>query len=235
MIHINLLPPELRKRRAGVSPVFIGVVVGGVVCLLLMGGLVAVKSKIDAADLQITEKTTELTNKKAQAAEVAKIEAKILDAKKQRGYLVGLLAQKVYWARTLDDFVTALNGPWNMFGYEVRCSDLIITPAAPAGGAASPNRRSQEQTEVAFSMQWHYKLLGKEMALHGDYIKSFFNSLAVTRLWSEHGFVGHPMANYTGHTPKWNADIESVIVDNPLTWRRVKIVSTGKPGAAGGN
>ena len=36
MILINLLPPELRKRTGGVSPIFISIVAGGGSCLLLL-------------------------------------------------------------------------------------------------------------------------------------------------------------------------------------------------------
>lgn len=235
MIHINLLPPELRKRRTGVSPVTMSLVGGGVVCLLMLIGTWVVYGHIADAEARFAEKTTELADKTAKAKAVTDLEAVIADAKKQRDYLVTLLLQKMYWARTIDEFANTLNGQWSMTGYDVRCLDLTINQAvaAPAAGGA---RRDKGQTEVTYNFSWRYKLLGKDLAQHGDYIQSFFNTLAASRLWNEHGFVGRPADSYRGHTPKWDAGIESLIIENSLQWQRTKLVSPEKAtsAAAGG-
>lgn len=232
MIHINLLPPELRKRRTGVSPVSMSLVGGGVVCLLMGFGVLKVHWHIQSAETLLETKTAELETKKKQAAEVTKLEAVIADAKKQRDYVVGLLLQKMYWAHTIDEFAATLNGPWSMPGYDVRCLDLEIAPSVPVASAArgAPRRAAGQGTEVAYRVSWRYKLFGRELAQHGDYVQSFFNTLAASRLWNDHGFVGLPADTYRGHTPKWDASIETLIIENSLKWDRVKMVSAEKAG-----
>lgn len=233
MIHINLLPPELRKRRNGVSPVSLSLVGGGLVCLLMAFGAMVVHWHTTAAEALFAEKTNELDEKKKQAEAVTKLEAVIADAKKQRDYLVTLLLQKMYWAQTLDEFANTINGPWSKTGYDVRCLDLTISPAQDSQPQAGGPRR-QGQSEVAYNFVWRYKLLGKEFALHGDYIQSFFNTLVASKLWNEHGFVGRPADSYRGHSPKWDPGIETLIIENSLQWRRSKLVSMDKAGTGSG-
>jgi hypothetical protein len=230
MIHINLLPPELRKRRSGVSPVFASLAAGIVVCLLLIAGLVVVHLHIKAAETKIADLTGELEAKKREAAVVIAMEAAIVDAKKQNGYLVTLLAKKMYWAQALDDFVNALNSQWSLPGFDVRCLGLTISPSGSA--SASGGKRASTDTEVSYDFKWRYKLVGKATGMDGDYIKSFFNTLAGSRLWRDYGFAGQPQASYRGHNPKLNAAIDSVIIENSLDWRRVKVIPTAKPAPA---
>ncbi len=233
MIHINLLPPELRKRRTGVSPVSLSLVGGSVVCLLMGAGTLWLHWRVGNAEAVHGARTAELEDKKRQADEVIKLEAIIADEKKRRDYLVTLLLQKMYWARTLDEFANLLNSPWSMPGYDVRCLDLTIAPVQAAQAQPGARRPPGQGVEVTFSFNWRYKMVGKEMALAGDYIQSFFTSIMSSKWWSDQGFAGRPDDGYQGHTPKWEASIDSMIIEDALSWRRTKIVSADKPRPGG--
>ena len=224
MILINLLPPELRRRQSGVSPLFISVSAGGGTCLLLLLlWLYIVVIRIPNAERLIIEKNQELADKTIQAEAVLKVEAQILEAEDRREQIVGLMQRKVYWAHTLDDFATMLNGPFTVPGFDVRCQDLTISEAAAVPGARRPSG-GKEAATVAFLVKWRYKLLGKERQLAGDYIKSFFETIKTNRFWTEHGFAGIPEQSYKGDTPRPNTKISMVVIEGDLDWQRQKIV-----------
>lgn len=223
MILINLLPPELRKRQSGVSPMFLSMVAGGGVCaLLLLLWLYIIVLRIPNADRLIVEKTEELRVKTEQAEQVLKLERQIAEAKDRYDQIVGMMTRKVYWAKTIDEFATLLNGPFTIPNFEVRCQELTINESAALPG----NRRSAgaDAAQVPFTVTWQYKLIGKERQLAGDYINSFFATIKASKFWTEQGFVGRPEDTYGGDTPRDNKDIGRVIIEGPLTWQRVKIV-----------
>lgn len=221
MILINLLPPELRRRHSGVSPAFISVVAGGGMCLLLLVVFFYVQFiRIPSSQALLKEKEAELVEKTKKANEVLELEKQIADAKDRHQKIVGLMLKKVYWARTIDEFTTLLNGPWNAQGFDVRCLDLTVNE-----GAAPGDRRGATGPEtVNYSVIWRYKLLGKERPLAGDYIKSFFETIKTSKFWSEQGFTGKPEDTYRGDRPRMNAQIGRVVIEGTLDWQRVKVV-----------
>jgi len=227
MILINLLPPELRKRQGGVSPMFISIVAGGGACgLLLLLWLYIIWIRIPNADRLIVDKTTELQVKTAQAEEVLALERKIAEAKDRYEQIVGMMTRKVYWARTIDEFATLLNGPFTIQGFDVRCQDLTFTESAavPGNRRAGAGAPGAPETTVAFKVTWAYKLLGKERPLAGDYMKSLFDTVKGSKFWSEQGFTGRPEDSYPGDTPRLNTDISRVVIEGKLDWERVKVV-----------
>ena len=179
MILINLLPPELRKRQGGLSPLFLSLVVGGGSCVLLsLLWLYILLVRIPNADRVFAAKEVELAEKTALAAEVLKIEAQITEAKNRYEQIVGMMNRKVYWARTIDEFATLLNGPFTVPNFDVRCLELTISESSALPG----NRRgAAEAATVAFNVNWKYKLLGKEFIRNGDYIKSFFDTIGSSK------------------------------------------------------
>lgn len=222
MILINLLPPELRRRHSGVSPVFLSLVGGGAACLLLMLLFAWVQFvRIPNALAEKDSKTEELRVKTAKADEVRKLEAQIVEFKDRRNKIVSLLAHKVYWAHTLDEFANLLNGPWTTPGFDVRCQELTIAEAAGGGG----DRRGGGGGEtITFGVNWKYKLMGKERSLAGDYISSFFGTIKASKLWSEHGFTGKPEDSYRGDQPRMNTGIQRVVIEGNLDWQRMKTI-----------
>lgn len=220
MILINLLPPELRKRQGGLSPLFLSLVVGGGSCVLLsLLWLYILLVRIPNADRVFAAKEIELADKTIQAAEVLVIEAKITEAKDRYEQIVGMMNKKVYWARTIDEFATLLNGPFTVPNFDVRCLDLTISESSALPG----NRRgAAEAASVAFNVSWKYKLLGKEFIRNGDYIKSFFDTIGKSKFWSEHGFAGKPEESYLGDQPRMRKEIQRVVIEGNLEWQRVK-------------
>lgn len=226
MILINLLPPELRKRQGGVSPIFISVVAGGGSCLLLLLlWLYIIGIRIPNADRLIDEKTNELATKTAQAEEVLKLEKQIAEAKDRYDQIVGMMVKKVYWARTFDEFATLLNGPFTIPNFDVRCQEITVTESSAVPGNNRRGGSGAADTSLAFNVSWKYKLLGKERPLAGDYIKSFFDTIKGSKFWSEQGFTGRPEDSYKGDQPRENKPIGRVIIEGTLDWQRVKVVT----------
>jgi hypothetical protein len=232
MILINLLPPELRKRQTGVSPVFASIVGGGAICFLLALLLVYVQFfRIPHARDTLKAKEEELARKTIEAQHVLDLEGQIAGFKARRDTIVGLLARKVYWARTLDEFANLLLGPWktgpatvaNPAGstevvLRASCLDLTVAPApggTDRGGAANT---------IPYTVSWHYKLMGDERQRGGDYINAFFNTIKSSPFWTEQGFVGKPEDTYGGDHPTWNADLQQLVIEGPLSWMRVKTI-----------
>jgi hypothetical protein len=226
MILINLLPPELRRRHGGASPVFISLVGGGSVCLLLLLlWLYIIFVRIPNADRIIAEKNQELTEKTAKANEVLEIEKKITEAEDRRKQIVDLMLRKVYWARNLDEFTTLMNGPFTVPGFDVRCQEITISESSALPGSAQrrPGAASGGNA-VAFSVNWRFKLLGKERPLAGDYVKSFFDTIKASKFWEEQGFSGRPEESYLGDVPRMNTGISRVVIEGDLKWQRLKVV-----------
>jgi hypothetical protein len=222
MILINLLPPELRRRSSGVSPVFASLVGGGVFCVLLFILYAWVQFHcIPEAKIKLDADLADLTAKTAIANEVRNMEKQIEENKLRRNKFYSLLAKKVYWARTIDDFASLLNGPWVLPGFDVRCQSLEINEAPGAGGGG---RGAVAEDTVAFSVRWNYKLIGKERARAGDYINAFFNTIKASKFWKTQGFTGKPEDSYAGDVPRQNTAIQRMVIEGSLVWQRVKVI-----------
>jgi hypothetical protein len=206
---------------------FISVVAGGGVCaLMLLLWLYIIWIRIPNADRLIVDKTNDLQIKTAQAEEVLVLERKIAEAKDRYEQIVGMMTRKVYWARTFDEFATLLNGPFTIPNFDVRCQGLTISESAavPGNRRGAGGPQGTAENTVAFKVTWDYKLLGKERALAGDYIKSMFDTVKGSKFWSEQGFTGRPEDSYGGDGPRPNPDIGRVIIEGKLDWERIKVV-----------
>jgi Tfp pilus assembly protein PilN len=221
MILINLLPPELRRRSSGVSPVFASMVGGGVLCVLLLILYAWLQWHcIPEARNKLEADIADLTAKTALANEVRQMEKQIEDNRQRRNKFYSLLAKKVYWAHALDDFANLLNGPWLIPGFDVRCSSLEVSEAPGAGGG----RGAGADDTVAFAVRWNYKLIGKERARAGDYINAFFSTIKGSKFWKTQGFTGKPEDSYAGDQPRLNTAIQRIVIEGSLIWQRVKVI-----------
>jgi hypothetical protein len=224
MILINLLPPELRRRQSGASPIFLSVVVGGSVCAALAALLCYVQfSRIDQATKTLQDANDTLAAKTTQAQAVLDLEAKI-DAEHQlHARIAALLGKKLYWARLLDQFVTMLNGPWNAPGFRVTCQDLLIAP-----NTDSTDRRSGEDASAApqsvYNFTWHYKLVGDQRTHSGDYLESFFSTIKNTAFWKTINSPVDPDYSYKGDAPKYNDAIQRIIIEGEADWQRYQLL-----------
>jgi hypothetical protein len=236
MLLINLLPPELRKKRGGgdFNPIVLAVAASVLLALVPAGTwswLTFVR--IPAAKAQLLADQETLNTKTVEAAAVENLQTEIVAIEKHRDLVVGLLSQKVHWARTLDDFATALAGPWP--GFEVSCTDLSIS-AAPVA-LAKPGD-AKKATTVNTIIKGRYKLVGEEQDKSGDYVNTFFVGMEKSPFWTNHGIQDKADKTYKGDTPVWNPEIQRRMVDLSLDWQRTKIIATGaKPAPAkqGGN
>ncbi len=224
MILINLLPPELRKSTNGVlNPVMMSAGVGGLLCALLLGfwmyvKFVSLKHANDVLDAQ----TLVLATKSAEAQEVIDKEASIAGFQEHRDGIVGLLAKKVYWAHTLDDFANHLAGHWP--GFVVCVTELSVTPTA-----GSESRMEKEKAErVLYSITGKYRLIGDERDKAGNYIKDFLDGTEASSFWKQNQFIAKPESSYKGDAPSWVSDIKRVVIDLPCDWQRAKLLPVTK-------
>lgn len=237
MILINLLPPELRKRGSGVSPVFASVVGGGVVNGLLLLFLIYVQFvRLPAARDLLAKKQEELQQKTAQAEQVLARKNVIAAFEARRDTVVGLLASKMFLARNLDDFANLLTGRWSLASptggtielpnLEVRALDLAIKESA---GGTAENRGPAKTSEVVYTYKWKYQIVGTDTNRGGDYIKAFFFTVENSPFWrgyNKDGFLGKPEDPYLGDKPEWANDIQRSVIENSIEWRRRKLVDT---------
>lgn len=220
MILINLLPPELRKRAStGISPVFAGALGGGLLVLLSIAFFIWLQFvRLPNAVRELEDRDSELAVKTVKADEVLALEAQITEYEKRRDDILALINRKVYWARSIDEFASLLSGQWSVEGFRVSAQDLAFAEL-PAD--------AKKSDEVRCSFKWRYKLLGDEDR-SGDYINSFFKTIERSKFWSEQGFVGKPDMRYDGDRPRWNPNLQKVVVEGNLDWQRLKVAA--KPG-----
>ncbi len=218
MILINLLPPELRKSSSGYNPLVLAGVGGAALCLLLAAffGYIHFKKLPDARAL-LVEKQDLLTQKTALAQVVLDDEAEIASHEETKAKLLDLLARKVFWAHTLDDFANLLAS--NFPGFTMRCLDLNISPTADRRGEAS-----------TYAFRGRYQVVGDDKLKAGEYVKAMFKAIGNSAFWKSHGFAGKPEDTYFGDQPQWNTGIGKVIDSFSLEFQRVK---TTKPKAGG--
>jgi hypothetical protein len=118
-----------------------------------------------------------------------------------------------------------LNGPFTVPNFDVRCQELTINESSAVPGNNRRSAPGAKETTVLFNVSWKYKLLGKERALAGDYIKSVFDTIKGSKFWTEQGFTGRPEETYKGDQPRENKPIGRVIIEGTLDWQRVKVVT----------
>lgn len=230
MILINLLPPELRKRKLQLqfNPMLLGLAACLLVVLGMLGGYLWLKQRNKAAEDLLAQRQTELADATRQAEEVKAMEKEIDRYKERRDYILSLLNRKMFWAKTFDDFATFLNQSFE--GFQVCVQSVVVAdrgaqsgPARPAPGARGPAGRGAAAPElVSYALTWRYKIIGNEFQLSGTYLNVLLSSLNDSVFWKEFGFVGKPEDKYFGDRPEWNSDIERVIVEGDLNWLRVK-------------
>jgi hypothetical protein len=228
MILINLLPPELRRaRRSGINPVYLAAAAGIAIVLGIAGTWAWVEyGRIKIAEATLAQLDEELIAATARADKVRAIDKQIKDFETLHGTITRLITRKVFWARTLDDFSNLLaqqgDNRWTRDGYDVRCTNLTIAPAASAGPARGQKSAGES---VSYSFRATFKIVGEQRDQAGDYVQSFFQTVDLSTFWREHGFIGHAEDPFRGDSPRNVADINRVVTDLPLEWRRVKVLA----------
>lgn len=239
MILINLLPPELRKRKLQLqfNPMLAGLAACLLVVLGMLGGYMWLKHRKKVADDLLVQRQTELAEATRRADEVKAMEAEIDRYKLRRDYILGLLNRKMFWAKTIDDFATFLNQSFE--GFQVSVQSVAITDQGTT--SAGGGRRNAPTAEtVSYGLSWRYKIVGDEFQMSGTYLNALLTSVNNSNFWSEFGFQGKAEEKYFGDRPRWNEVIERVIVEGDLNWVRVKVaapVEVAQPSraSAGGN
>jgi hypothetical protein len=228
MILINLLPPELRKRKVQLqfNPLFAALAACLVVDLLMLGGFFWVKHRKQVAEETLSEQQGILAQKTQEAQVVTAMEAEINKYKLRRDYILSLLNRKVFWAKTIDDFSSFLTQEWD--GFSVCAQSLTIADRGVTKG------RKGEPDLVTYGFSWRYKLVGLESQKSGTYIHTMFARMQDSDFWSEYGFLGKPEDRYFGDRPRENDTIKRVIIEGDLDWQRLKIAAPDADESKGG-
>ena len=222
MILINLLPPELRRNRSSVNPAMAAMAAGAAVCVLLGALLLWVHLRIGHARTELDAAVAQLAEKTKLAEEVQARKDEIVRATEHRQTVLALLARKVYWARTIDDFASLLTTRWP--GFEVCCTDLSIKPVVLK--AVKGAKTTAETITYAFTAR--YRLVGEEMDRAGDYVRKFLDDTEASVFWTGHGFIEKPDKTYLGDAPQWLVDVSRVSVDCTMMFQRSKEVVVAK-------
>ncbi|MBA3845543.1 MAG: hypothetical protein H0X45_02735 [Planctomycetes bacterium] len=241
MIIINLLPPELRRRGAGISPAFASIVGGGALnVLLLLFFLWLQFVQIPNAETKLAETTSDLEAKTALAQQVLDRKQLIAQYEDRRDVVVNLLASKMFMARNLDDFANMLSGKWvlsspnggviELPNVEVRALEFAVSESATGSAGA---RGAAKVDEVVYAYKWRYQIIGPDQKRGGDYVKAFFFTTEQSAFWqgrNKDGFLGQPEDNYSGDRPEWQNTIQRLVIENTIEWKRRKTVEkTLKP------
>lgn len=229
MILINLLPPEMRKRKVQIqfNPLMAGLAACILLNVLMIGGFFWLKHRKKYADELLVTRQAELAVATQKADAVRAMEAEIAAYRTRRDYILGLLNRKVFWAKTLDDFSNFLTQPFE--SYQVCTQSLTVTERAVAKG------RQGGADEVTYGFVWRYKILGLESQKSGTYINDFFAKMQQSQFWGEYGFQGKPEDRYWGDRPRFNDDIGRVVIEGDLDWQRLKIAEPVIAGRKRGN
>ncbi len=227
MILINLLPPEMRKKQGDINPLVYAVAACYLAAFIPVGTWGWLKySRLPAAELELVRVNEVLVAKTDEASAVEKLEAQIAEYESHRNEIVGLLARKVYWARTINEFANHLDGPdgipWK--GFDVCCTELTIQPITLS--RTDPANATKREESVTLGFRGRYKLLGMERDKAGDYVRDFFLTTEMSKFWAQTGFQGKPEASYKGDTPEWKPAISRVAVEFTLDWIRMKKIAT---------
>jgi hypothetical protein len=180
--------------------------------------------RIPAAQALLEATTAERDDKAAQAQRVEDERAKIAEFEKHRDLIVGLLARKVYWARTLDGFANHLTSTWQGLGFEMSCTELQIASTTPVAEPGASAKKKGDQ--VAYSFRGRFKIVGDVKDKAGDHINAFFDRTERSPFWRLNGFQEKPEKTYRGDTPEWREGIERETVEFTLDWVRQKDVIT---------
>jgi len=223
MILINLLPPELRKRKVQLqfNPMLLALAACLLVVVGMLGGYLWLKQRRVAAEHMLVQKQLDLETVTKLADEVRKKQVEIDLFQKRHDYILSLIGQKMFWAKTIDDFATFLNQPFE--GYQVCVQNLAVTESKDQPAAGRTSARNAEPSVVAYGLTWRYKIVGDEFQKSSSYFFALMKTLQDSAFWSEHGFQGKPELKYFGNKPRWNAELEKEIIENDLTWVRAKL------------
>ncbi len=217
MIKINLLPPEFRKRSASFDPLQLVTIAEVVLCAgLLAFGAYLQMVKVPAARKFLDQFTDEAGQKKIQADEVQKMQDSIKSYNDNYQVLAHLIARKVYWAHTLDDFATLLNTPLPNDG-TVRCLQLSIAPSG------SP-KASGGTEKVDFTVSGKYQLVGELGTSSGQYVNAMFQQIQSSPFWRNHGFLGKPEDTYFGDAPQIDKKLSKLTDSFQLEFKRERVI-----------
>jgi len=59
-------------------------------------------------------------------------------------------------------------------------------------------------------------------------VRSFFQTVDLSRFWRDNGFTGRSEEPFKGDSPQFKENIGRVVTDLPLEWTRVKMLSVAQ-------
>ncbi len=224
MIIINVLPPEYRRRDIGVNPITLSI--GGAALvnffILLIWAYIAFLS-IPHAETIKERLTNDRATAEKKAKEVDEVVKQIEEQLQVRKVLVDLLNKKVYWAKTINDFVTVLTDPSNRLntgGFEVSIESFSIAEAKTEGVAARGKKKSVTPTGRTFDVTWTPQIMSTNAMKMNANIRTFFDVFEQSEFWTEHSFSDQPDKTYPGARVEVKDELGRSVAMFPLVWKR---------------
>lgn len=225
MIIINVLPPEYRRRDIGINPITISIAGAALVnFIVVLVWLYIAFISIPAAEKERSDREAVKNRVAAEAAKVDKIEGKITAQLKVRKTLIDLLNKKVYWAKTLNDFVNVLtepSNPLNSSGFEVSVESFEITETQKQQVRTRGKKQSDADSGRSFDFEWKALVLTDNPQAIPEHIRTFFFVFESSDFWIKHGFKNQPDKSYTGNKIEVKEEVGKAIAIFDLTWNRI--------------
>ncbi len=223
MIIINVLPPEYRRRDIGINPITLSIAGAALVnvIVLLLWAYINLLS-IPNAEAVRDQKVVERNAAEKKAKEVDKVEAEIAKQKAVQDTLESLLNKKVYWAKTLNDFVNVISDPNNRLNngnFKVSVDSISIKEAK---STSSRTKRSSTPAIEGrtFEFEWKVQVVSEDAMQVNANVRTFFQVFEVSDFWIKHKFKDQPDMNYGGHKVQAQKDVDRSVAKFGLTWGR---------------
>lgn len=229
LIIINVLPPEYRRRDIGVNPITLsiaGAAFVNVIILLLWAyiQLVSIPHALDVKDVAAADRA----EWKAKAEKVKEIDKDIVKAERRFGELITLLNKKVYWAKTLSEFVTVLSTDerLNTDAFQVSIDSLEIKEVRSSGRTPRGKKKKKAQPARIFNFDWTARIVGLDRETLGAHPHTMFTVFETSDFWGRltaKKFMDQPDTSYDNFKIQVNEKIGKAVTSVKMQWKRISI------------
>ncbi|NRA39312.1 MAG: hypothetical protein HRU15_14295 [Planctomycetes bacterium] len=225
MIIINVLPPEYRRRDIGINPITLSIAGAAFVnvIILMLWAYIQFLSIPAALDEKVIA-TADRDRWKIEAEKVKKVDEQITKAEKRFGELADLLNKKVYWAKTLSDFINiiATDDRLNSTHFQISIDSLAIKELSSSGRAPRGKKKSTAPQGRTFNFDWKVRIVGSNRADMGAHTHTLFTVFETSDFWGPEAssFMDLPDKSFKGSKITVNEKIDKAVTSFDLKWKR---------------
>jgi hypothetical protein len=225
LIIINVLPPEYRRRDIGINPITLSLAGAALVnfIVVLIWAYIALLS-IPAAEVKKEEMISKKNVVQEKANQVDKIDGEIKDNRAIKQVLVDLLNKKVYWAKTINDFVGVLSNQSNALnssGFEVSVESFKIAETKQEVARTTRGKAEADTSGRSFDFEWKPLIMTDKPEFMGENVRTFFSVFETSDFYLKHGFKDKPDKTYSGVNVNIEEDVAKSVAIFSLQWNRI--------------